>query len=239
MKNLIKSESAVSEAVSFILVFAIVSLSSAIIFLAGSPMLDKSQKTTHFQEMEKSFSFLSQNIERVGSDRAPIRTTELKIKGGTLTVAHNSTITVGDIPFSLGSIEYIYEGKTLAYENGGLWTKYPEGAVVMISKPSISVGNITTIPALELIGDAWVGGDGIMRINAESHSSSLYSINATDGKVPVMVQSSYYKGWAEYLEEIGAEDIALDDANTTVLSNITADVVNVDSNQITIKIQTG
>ncbi len=239
MKKLIQSESAVSESVSFVLTLGIVIVSTALVYFAGTPILDKSEKTTHFQEMENSFSFLSENIGKVGSDRAPIRTTELKIKGGTMTIAHDSTITIGDIPYDLGSVEYIYEGKTIAYENGGIWTKYPDGAVIMVSTPSFSTGNVTTIPAMELVGDYWVSGEGIMRINAKTLSSSLYSIEAENGNVSVAINSSYYKGWAEYLNDIGAKDIKIDDANTTVSSNLTTDIVNVDDNKIITQIREG
>ncbi|HEY9246041.1 MAG TPA: hypothetical protein VIO11_04260, partial [Candidatus Methanoperedens sp.] len=202
------------------------------------PILDKSERTMHFQEMEKSFSFLLENMDQVGFDRAPIRTIELKIKGGTLTVAHNSIITVGDIQYSLGSLEYIYDGKTIAYENGGIWTKYQDGAVIMVSKPSFSTGNVTTIPAFELLGDYWINGEGNMRINAKTLSSSLDSFEV-NGSIPIVINSSYYRGWAEYLEDIGASDITLDNANTTVSSNITARAVNVDSSKIMTKLLEG
>ncbi|VVB87815.1 Uncharacterised protein [uncultured archaeon] len=239
MKNFINSDSAVSESISFVLTLGIVIISSALVYFAGAPMLDKSEKNTHFQEMENSFSFLAENIDKVGSDRAPIRTTELKIKGGSMTIAHDSTITVGDFTYELGSVEYIYEGKTIAYEDGGIWTKYPDGAVVMVSRPSFSTGNVTTIPALELVGDYWVSGEGIVRINAKTLSSSLYSIDADNGSVSVVINSSYYKGWAEYLNDIGAKNVTTDDASTTVSSNFTTDVVNVDNNQIITQILEG
>ncbi|MCZ7356276.1 MAG: hypothetical protein O8C66_11175 [Candidatus Methanoperedens sp.] len=239
MKKLILSESAVSEAMSFSLTLAIVILASAMVYFQGAPMLDKSEKTAHFQEMERSFLYLSQNIGKVGADRAPIRITELKIKGGILAVRHNSSITIGSIPFNLGSVEYMYEDKTLAYENGGIWTKYPNGAVIIVSKPSFSTGNTTTIPAFELAGDYWVGGDGIMRVNGKIFSSSLLTVDAVNGNVSMVIQSDYYKGWAEYLGDIGAKDIVIDDMNTTVSSNITANVVNVDSSQIITSILTG
>jgi len=232
MKNLIESESAVSESVSFILTMGIVILSSALIYYSSAPILDKSEKNAHFQEMENSFSYLSQNIDKVGYEKAPIRITELQIKGGTLTIAHNSVITIGGIPYSLGSLEYIFEDKTLAYENTGIWVKYPNGAVIILSKPSFSAGNITTIPAMELLGDYWTGGEGSIRINSKIYSSSINTVNAENGSVSVEINSSYYRGWEEYLEEIGARDIEVDDANTTVKSNLTVSLVNIDSNQI-------
>lgn len=241
-RNLIKftqSESAVSESVSFMLMLAIVLISSAMVYYSGAPMLDKSEKNAHFKEMENSFSYLAQNINKVGYERAPIRITELKIKGGILTIAHKSVITIGGTPYNLSSLEYIFEDKTLAYENTGVWVKYPNGAVVMLSKPSFSTGNITTIPAMELLGDYWAGGEGNIRINNKISSSSLDRKNAENGNVSIEINSTYYRGWGEYLEDIGAKDIQIDYANTTVKSNLTVSLVNIDRNEIITKILEG
>ena len=232
MKEFIKSESAVSEALGFILTLGIILLSSSIVYFAGSPIVDKSEKSTHFQEMEKGFIFLSANIDKVGFDSAPIRNTELKIKGGSLVVSRDSLMTVGGVAYNLGSIEYIFEGKSIAYENGGIWIKYPEGEVVMASEPPLSIGNVTTLPIFELMGDAFIGGEGIIRIHTKSYYSSLIPVNPVNGNVSVVINSSYYKGWAEYLEGAGASDISVDDANTTVSLNITANTVNLDRSQI-------
>jgi len=235
----IVSESAVSESVSFILTLAIVLVSSALVYYSGAPMLEKSEKNAHFQEMENSFTYLAQNIDKVGYERAPIRITELQIKGGVLTVSHNSVITIGGITYNLGSIEYIFDDKALAYENTGIWVKYPNGAVIMMSKPSFSTGTITTIPAMEVSGDYWAGGEGNIRINSKINISSINTVKAENGKVSVLINSSYYRGWEEYLKDIGALDIEVDDANTTVKSNITVNLVNIDSNQILTEILEG
>ncbi len=236
MNKFIKSDIAVSEAVGFIQTLAIVIISTAIVYYAGAPILEKAEKTAHFNEMEKGFIFLSANIDKVGFDRAPIRNTELKIMGGALTVAHDSRITIGDSTFTLGSVEYIYDDKVIAYEDGGIWIKYPGGEVTMVSQPRFSTGNLSTIPVFELHGDYWVAGEGGIRINSKISSSRLYSIDGVNGTVPVKVNSSYYRGWEEYLESIGAKDIVTDDAGTTVSTNFTADMINVDHNQIIIKI---
>lgn len=235
----IQSESAVSESVGFMLTLAIVLVSSAMVYYSGAPMLDKSEKNAHFQEMENSFTYLSQNIDKVGYERAPIRITELKIKGGTLTIGHDSAIIVGGIPYNLGSLEYIFEDKTLAYENTGIWVKYPNGAVVMLSKPSFSTGTVTTIPAMELLGEYWTGGEGNIRIKNKIYSSSINAVDSVDGNVSIEIKSSYYRGWEKYLEDMGGKDIEVDDANTTVKSNLTVNLVTIDSNQIITKILEG
>ncbi len=236
MKKFIKSEIAVSEAVGFIQTLAIVIISAAIVYYAGAPILEKAEKNAHFLEMEKGFIFLSANIDKVGFDRAPIRNTELKIMGGAMTVAHDSTITIGGSQFFLGSIEYRYDDKVIAYENGGIWIKHQGGEVTIVSQPRFSTGNLSTVPVMELLGDYWVAGEGGIRINSKISSSKPYSINGVNGTVPVIVNSSYYRGWKEYLESIGAKDIITDSANTTVTTNFTADMINVDHNRIIIKI---
>jgi len=236
MKKLIKSDIAVSEAIGFIQTLAIVIISTAIVYYAGAPILEKAEKNAHFLEMEKGFIFLSANIDKIGFDRAPIRNTELKIMGGAMTVGHDSTISIGGSQFLLGSVEYIYDDKVIAYENGGIWIKHPDGEVTMESQPRFSTGNLSTIPVMDLQGYYWVAGEGGIRINSKISSSTLYSINGDNGTVPVIVNSSYYRGWEEYLEGIGAKDIVTDDANTTVTTNFTTDMINVDHNRILIKI---
>jgi len=236
MKKFIKSDIAVSEAVGFIQTLAIVIISTAIVYYAGAPILEKAEKNAHFLEMEKGFIFLSANIDKIGFDRAPIRNTELKIMGGAMTVAHDSTITIGDSSFELGSVEYIYDDKVIAYENGGIWIKHPGGEVTIVSQPRFSTGNLSTIPVFELLGDYWVAGEGGIRINSKISISNLYTINGVNGTVPVMVNSSYYRGWEKYLESIGAEIVNVDEAGTTVTTNFTADMINVDHNEIIIKI---
>ncbi|MCX9083881.1 MAG: hypothetical protein OIN87_03665 [Candidatus Methanoperedens sp.] len=232
MKNFIQSESAVSESVSFVLTLGIVLISSAIVYYSGAPILEKSEKNAHFQEMENTFIYLSQNIDKVGYERAPIRVTELKIYGGTLTIGHKSTITIGGIKYNVSSLEYIFEDRTLAYENTGVWVKYPNGAVIMVSNPSFSPGNITTIPVMELIGDYWTGGEGNIRIKNKLYSTSINSVNAVNRNVSVEINSSYYMGWKKYLEDIGGMDIVVNDSRTTVTSNLTVDSIMIDSNQI-------
>lgn len=237
MKNFINSDIAVSESISFALTLAIIILASAMVYFAGVPIMEKSQRTTHFQEMEKSFIFVLQNIDKVGYDRAPLRNIELKMKGGRFTVSHDSVITVGGFPYDLGSIEYYYDEKTVAYENGAIWTKYPNGEVIMFSNPTFSIGNVTTIPAFQLLGQYEIGGEGNVRIKSIHQSSSVWNVSPENGNVSLVINSSYYKGWEEYLKNSGANDVYSDDFSKSVTANITASVLNVDSNQIKIQIE--
>ena len=136
----------------------------------------------------------------------------------------------------MGSLEYTYENKTVSYENGGIWTKYPNGAVIVTGKPRITIGNVTTIPVIELMGDDSIGGEGLFRVSAKSYSSTFNNIPLSSSTVQLSIKSNYYRGWAEYLAEKGAVDINIDDANQTVNVNITANTVNVYRNQVLVNI---
>ncbi|MCX9081321.1 MAG: hypothetical protein OIN83_03920 [Candidatus Methanoperedens sp.] len=236
MRNFIRSERAVSEALSFLMMMGLLLASGAGIFIVGKPLIENSQRSVHFLEMDQSFALLAQNLDKVGYDRGPLRVTELKEKDGTISIVRESMITIDGIPFSMGSLEYTYENKTIAYENGGLWTKYSNGAVIMKGKPRISLGNVTTIPIIELMGDASLGGEGLFRVSAKGYSSTFTTITPAGGTIQLVIKSNYYRGWASYLSDEGALDISLDDANQTVYSNITANTLNIYQNQVLIKI---
>ena len=236
MRDLIKSERAASEALSFLLMLGILLASGAGIFIAGKPLIENSQRYIHFLEMDESFVLLAQNLDKVGYDRGPVRVTELKEKGGTISIVQGSIMTVDGTPFPMNSLEYTYENKTVAYENGGIWTKYPNGAVIVTGKPRITIGNVTAITIIELMGDDSIGGEGLFRVSAKIYFSKFIPIMPSGSTVQLSIKSNYYSGWADYLAEEGASDISLDHANQTVNANITVNTLNVNRNQVLVNI---
>ena len=242
MKNLIKSQTAVSEAVGFILTLAIVILASGMVYASGLPILQHSMDVSHFMEMQESFSLLGQNINEVVYERAPVRSTELKIIGGAMSIQHDSSIQVVVnetlYTYNMGSVEYFQDHQITAYENGAVWTKYSNNDTIMIVKPLINYGNVTTIPVVELLGDASKAGEGTARIRAaRSDSSSTYFINATDQNTTIIVQSNFYRAWKRYFEDnLGADEVIVDDTNRTVTGNLTTSYIYMDINRIDMEI---
>ncbi len=242
MKDLIISETAVSEALGFILTLGILLLASGVVYSGGLPILQNSMEVSHFQEMEESFMLLGQNMNEVAYERAPIRTTELKIVQGSMSIRHDSNMRVvvngTSVTYPMGSMEYYLDNQVIAYENGGIWTKYQSGDTVMRSKPNINHANITTIPIVELLGTYSKGGKGTVRIRAShSDSSSIYFINSTGYDATIIITSNYYKGWESYLEDdVGAYDIVVDDSNKTVTANLTASYIYIDANRLDMEI---
>ena len=81
---------------------------------------------------------LGQNMNEVAYERAPIRTTELKIQGS-MSIQHDSymQVVVNDTSYTyyMGSLEYYLDDQVIAYENGGIWTKYKRGLRVGLHPP--------------------------------------------------------------------------------------------------------
>jgi hypothetical protein len=242
LKNLVISETAVSEALGFILTLGIVLIASGIVYLGGISILNESMDASHFQEMEESFMLLGQNINEVAYERAPIRTTELKLVKGSMSTQHDSymQVVVNDTSYTyyMGSLEFYLDDQLIAYENGGIFTKYKNDNTIMKSKPNINHADITVIPVMELLGDYSKGGEGIVRIRA-SHieSSSIYFINSTGYDATIIITSNYYRGWESYLEDdVGANEIVVDDLNRTVTANLSASSIYIDANRLDMEI---
>ncbi len=242
MKNLINSQTAVSEAIGFILTLAVVILASGLVYASGIPILQYSMDRSHFMEMQESFSLLGQNINEVAYERAPVRNTELKIIGGAMSIQHDSLIQIvvnGTIyTYNMGSVEYFLDHQITAYENGAVWTKYRNNDTIMLVKPHINYANVTTIPVVELLGTYTKAGEGTARIRAvRSESSSIYFINATGHNTTIIIKSNFYRAWKRYFEDnLGADDVIMDDTNRTVSGNITTEYIYMDVNRLNMEI---
>ena len=109
---------------------------------------------------------------------------------------------------TLGGIEYQKNDKSITFENGGVWKKYPEGTI-MASNPRIYTGNdkttginYTTIGIVSVNGESSTGGQGIAIINMNYNNSSLYESQNTVN-VSLSLNNSYVLDWRKYLEDIG------------------------------------
>ena len=236
-KKFLKSESAVSEVVGFILVFSIIMLAIGVIYAVGYPTIQSSKENTQFQNMEQSFMVLQSNINTVAFDHAPVKTLKTSLGGGSLTVnSSKGHITVerqnAEIRYSgtLGAIEYEKNGRSVAYEGGGVWEKYPAGAAIKLSEPRIFVqdvdGNRTVFVSIINISSdlSSVGGDGTASVVVRSKPST-YPLNITYfyDNVIITVKSDYADAWGRYFNGIidltGTDEVVRgpdDEVNATI-----------------------
>jgi len=239
-KNFIKSDSAVSEVVGFILVFSIIMLAIGVIYAVGYPSIQSSKENTQFQNMEQSFMVLQSDIKMVAFDQAPVKTLKTSLGGGAITVYPDAgwinvstTAGGGDVirNVTIGAIEYEKNGRSIAYEGGGVWEKYPSGAALKLSEPRIFVHNTSTgnrrtvfvsiINISSEKGISSVGGEGtasvVVRLNNRSSSPYINSTSAPEN-VTIVVTSDYADAWGRYFDD----DIKADSVNTTGANKVTA-----------------
>ena len=129
---------------------------------------------------------------------------------------------------SLGTIEYSLGDRIIAYEGGGVWSKYPTGSSIMISPPEFHYnGETLTLPIMKINGRSGVSGTGDVGVTISSDSlpDVLFPSDVGDdrenpldpGKVMIFIKSDYYVAWAEYANSQTYTTAVIDAANKTAI----------------------
>jgi hypothetical protein len=133
---------------------------------------------------------------------------------------------------SMGKVRYYSGDRIIAYEGGGVWSRYPSGGTVMISPPEFHYnGETLTLPIMKISGDGSIGGSTNANINVRSSNTPavLYpntdpitgSANFTNplncDKIFIYITSEFYDGWAEYAETLTSTTAILDHKNKTAI----------------------
>ncbi|MBN2489077.1 MAG: hypothetical protein JXA98_08620 [Methanosarcinaceae archaeon] len=130
---------------------------------------------------------------------------------------------------SMGTVMYSKDDRIIAYEGGGVWSKYPTGRAVMISPPEFHYnGETLTLPIMKINGNSSVSGTADVGITFSSNNmpSVLYpnttlDINRTNpvvsDKIIIYIQSEFYDAWAEYVNTKTYASATVDDANKTAV----------------------
>ncbi|ETA68275.1 hypothetical protein MettiDRAFT_1733 [Methanolobus tindarius DSM 2278] len=207
-----RTNAAVSETLGYILLFAIVTLSMGVIYAIGYPALQSNMDANVFESAEQNFIVLQSNMERVAFDQTPVKVLKLKLQASSIAVTNESSISVAYDgnhmePYPTGEIVFSKDEKTIAYEIGSVFKKYPSEASVMVSEPPIYVTsldntNVTNIGIVSLNGNSQMGGKGIATINLRHNSSNMSMSNSTTN-VSVLINSTHAFKWEEYLGEMG------------------------------------
>lgn len=208
-----------SEVIGFVWVFGIVMAAISLIYIMGYPLLQESMDSSQFENMEQGFLVLQSSLKMVAFEQAPIKTTRIKLNGGSIGVAGNTSSNSGNINISingsqfinrsLGLIEYEKNTRSIAFENGGVWERYSSGESVLLSKPRIFItrageDNVTMISLVEINGtDSSLGGTGVADI-AASFKGFNFSYNKTEKvNVGITIYSKYGDAWKRYLGDEG------------------------------------
>ncbi len=130
---------------------------------------------------------------------------------------------------SMGKIVYTYNDRIIAYEGGGVWSRYPTGGTIMISPPEFHFnGETLTLPIMQIKGNTSVAGitDASITIASSNDPERLFPntninsifVNPLEvDKIIIYIQSEFYDGWANYAETLISTTATLDDTNKTAI----------------------
>lgn len=107
---------AVSEVLGFILVFALIGLSVATVYVAGFNGLQDSRNAQQIDNVERAFDVLADNIEDLTQQNAPNRATEFRLYDARLLLGNTTevTVTVTNLPDTQASTQndpIVYESR--------------------------------------------------------------------------------------------------------------------------------
>ncbi len=230
----INSDDAVSELVDFSIILGIILLATAIIVVAGIPLLKHMQENQHSENIVQSFQVLAPNINKVVKGNAPSQSIELKIYGGTLSVtsasymkvnmkvwnAANGSFETETFGKHIGTIENSYKDTLVCYENTGIWARYENEKSVIKQEPLFSFSdNVLLIPCSSLSGTSSLSGNGLVSVTANGGRrtiESYYNIS----RVNITIESNYFKAWENYLNGTMKMPIIMtDEVNNTVYAS--------------------
>lgn len=130
---------------------------------------------------------------------------------------------------SLGNIEYSLDDRIIAYEGGGVWSKYPTGGTIMISPPEFHYnGETLTLPLMKINGRSGVSGTGDVGVSISSNNMPLVlfpnttmsgnRVNPLEAdKVVIYIKSEFYDAWANYANSQTYTSATVDVANNTAI----------------------
>jgi len=146
--DLEKNERGVSEAIGFMLIFALIIAGIGLVTLYGYPLLLQQQVNADERIMEKNMIVIQNDIKSLTYKSVPYKETSLKIGGGLLTV-YNPTVnptpsfTISDLngpiaTFKPGQLQYesVSAQQIITIENGAVIMRpmYESGSV-MLAEP--------------------------------------------------------------------------------------------------------
>ncbi|VVB84596.1 Uncharacterised protein [uncultured archaeon] len=240
--RLIESEKADAEVIGHVIVLGITITGIALILLVGVPSINHMQDMVNLKDAEQTFTVLDSRASKVALGESMQQLMNMNLAGGTVTVVPNSssdpsymlfemknaTTTLIPINIPMGKIIYRLGEREVSYEGGGVWSKYPEGSV-MLSPPEFSYNGVTiTLPVLTISGNSSISGKGAasIRINKSTDPVTLYPdpskpdyvnpISLDVSETKITIKSEYYDAWADYFRSITLAYVEEDPVNKTV-----------------------
>lgn len=234
-----------AEVVGHVIVLGITILGVGMITLYGIPAISSLQDMANLKNAEQAFTVLDSRASRSALGEAPRQITDFALGGGYISIIpnsssdpsyilieiRNSSSLISSVSIPMGKIVYKLGDREVAYEGGGVWSKYPS-ASIMLSPPEFHYnGETLTLPVVNITGNSSMGGKGTVALNIEKKGNPLLIYpNATNNNpipenatyVNITINSTYYDAWASYFRSIPLTNIYSD----PIKKNVTVKLQN-------------
>ncbi|MFC6906299.1 DUF7289 family protein [Halalkalicoccus tibetensis] len=199
----------VSEALGFVLIFALVVTTLGVVYVTGMAGLTDARDAERVNNAERAFDVLADNVEAITHRDAPSRATEVKLADAGLRVESRDRIAVsvdgGEPIVSTGEVVYDSNmGTDIVYSNGAVLRESAPGTVA-VRDPRMSIdGDRAMIHLTDVSGvrSAPVSGDRTVLVRTDHRNTVTRT--ATDGShtVTIEVETDRTDAWERTLRSL-------------------------------------
>ncbi|WP_144902314.1 DUF7289 family protein [Halobellus captivus] len=212
-----RTDRAVSETVSFVLVFALVIASVGTVYAVGVSELEETRDAERVENAERAFDVLADNLGDV-IEGAPSRGTEVKLADSTVRTADDASMNVTVDPEGAAAESWEFSLRPLVYEaatggevrlsSGAVLRDSPRGEASVVRGPPLIVDGVDggsggdgsrvrlTLLKQEHVGTAAVGGSQTVRIRTEGSRPRLFYDADGGHDLTVNVTTPHTDAWA-------------------------------------------
>ncbi|QLH76345.1 hypothetical protein HZS55_03070 [Halosimplex rubrum] len=205
--------------VGFTLTFAIIVVAVGFVATTGYQQLGDLSRNEQLDNAESAMELVASDVRQLEGSQAVVRTNDLSLSGGSLTVLDGPTMRVRaentdfDRTFDIGGLQYAYGRSTITVENGGVFWTNGEGNTATVDRPALTCTDehaMVSVVRLTPASTAQTGADYVS-VTTERQSSELrFPMNRTGpdsaaaaDELRVTVSSPRSAAWGRYFESAG------------------------------------
>lgn len=208
-----------TEVLGHILVFSVIVASIGLIVATGLAGLEDTRESERFQNADRAFDVLAENMASVYERDVPSRATEIDVGDGQILYADEVDINISVEPadggnlssnsFSSRPVEFrVDSGRSIVFEAGAVIRDQPRGGY-MVSEPPFLLSNDTIhIPIIQTIprAERSVGGSTVL-VRGVSRDRTVLETPEDYDRIWINVTSPRAEQWFDYFDaQAGIED---------------------------------
>ncbi|WP_436925209.1 DUF7289 family protein [Halosimplex amylolyticum] len=205
--------------IGFTLTFGIIVVSVGLVAMMGYPQIDDLGRNERLDNAEAGMEQVASSFEQLQEQRATVRTNELSLSSGSLTVIDGPEVTVEaehtdfDKTFDVGGLQYANEGTTITYENGAVFRTYSEDNIAIVDEPPMTcTENRAVVSVVRVVAESTdkTGADYVSVVGSAETRELRFPMNRTGedsmaeaDELFVTVDSPRSLAWDRHFEDAG------------------------------------